>query len=128
SGRRHRDRRPAARGAPEDHDLLGRRAHGGEGAGRRRGAAKVRGGRVPALAPTEGLGAGLAAHPLHPTVVIAGHSASEDARERAYAPGNPSTHEKLLRRRWTTRNRVYPISGALVRKSGKPDLRGQARG
>jgi hypothetical protein len=30
--------------------------------------------------------------------------------------------------RWTTRNRVYPISGALARKSGKPDLPGQGRG
>src|SRR5262245_37990127 len=44
---------------------------------------------------------------------------------------DPAIHplrKKFLRRMMDHPNRVYPIAGALVRKSGKPDLRGQARG
>ena len=44
-GRRRRDRRPAAGGAAEDHDLLRRRAGGGEGARRCRGAGEIPGRR-----------------------------------------------------------------------------------
>src|SRR5262249_8213532 len=42
----------------------------------------------------------------------------KDARERAYDPAIHRLRKKLLRRGWTTRNRVYPISGALGAQVG----------
>jgi hypothetical protein len=50
--------------------------------------------------------------------VIAGHSASEDARERAYNPAIHLLRANSYEEGWTTRNRVYPISGVLGAQVG----------
>ncbi len=54
-GRRHRDRRPTAGRAAEDHDLLGRRADGGEGAERAAALVKFVAAESPRLLKQKGL-------------------------------------------------------------------------
>jgi hypothetical protein len=60
--------------------------------------------------------------------VIAGYSASEDARERAYDPAIHPLRKKFLQRMMDRLKSGLPDFGPVVRKSGKFDLRGQARG
>jgi hypothetical protein len=57
-----------------------------------------------------------------------GHSASEDARERAYDPRIHLLREKFLKMDGLHRNSGLPeLRSIMRRKSGKPDLRCQAR-
>ena len=60
--------------------------------------------------------------------VIAGHSASEDARERAYDPAIHPLREKFVQGMMDHPKSGLPDFGRLVRKSDESDLRGQARG
>jgi hypothetical protein len=52
-------------------------------------------------------------------LVMAGHSASEDARERAFDPAIHLLRKKAsYEERWTNRTRVYPSSGILSAQVG----------
>jgi hypothetical protein len=60
--------------------------------------------------------------------VMRGHSASEDARKRAYDPRIHQKKKRFIQGDGLHRNSGLPeLRGIVRRKSGKPDLRCQAR-